>query len=143
MATRAATRVRAITVRVACAQLRARPLSEARLALREILDAIKNAKRLGADLLVLPECSYPAYVLLERQPYRRRIPSDTQALAAVQRQAARSRIDVCIGIARRGSNGLLRNEAVYIDARGRVVGSYAKCRLWNCRYWTRALARSG
>jgi predicted amidohydrolase len=101
------------------------------LALREILDAIKNAKRLGADLLVLPECSYPAYVLLERQPYRRRIPSDTQALAAVQRQAARSRIDVCIGIARRGSNGLLRNEAVYIDARGRVVGSYAKCRLWN------------
>ncbi|MBV8264418.1 MAG: carbon-nitrogen hydrolase family protein, partial [Candidatus Eremiobacteraeota bacterium] len=80
MVTKAATRVRTITVRVACAQLRARPLSLARLALREILDAIKNAKRAGADLVVLPECSYPAYVLLEREPFRRPIPSDTAAL---------------------------------------------------------------
>ncbi|MBV8204793.1 MAG: hypothetical protein JO195_07180 [Candidatus Eremiobacteraeota bacterium] len=136
MATKAATRVRTITVRVACAQLRARPLSLARLALREILDAIKNAKRAGADLVVLPECSYPAYVLLEREPFRRPIPSDTAALAAIRRTAARNRIDVCIGIARRGADGLLRNEAVYVDARGEIVGSYAKCRLWNFdRQW--------
>jgi predicted amidohydrolase len=131
MATKAAIRVRGITIRVACAQLQARALADARLALRDIIRAIGAAERLGADLVVLPECSYPAYVLLEREPYRRQIPSDTQALAAIRREAARRRIDVCVGIARRDRRGALRNEAVYVDASGRIVGSYAKCRLWN------------
>lgn len=131
MATSARTRVRGITLRVACAQLRARPLDDARAALRDVLRAISDAKGRGAALLVLPECSYPAYVLLERQPYRRNIASDVQALGAIQRAAAHNEIDVCVGIARRDPRGELRNEAVYIDATGRIAGSYAKCRLWN------------
>ena len=131
MATHAAKRVRAVTLRVACAQLRARPLRGARAALRDVLRAIGEAHRRGADLVVLPECSYPAYVLLEPDPYRRPIPSDVQALSAIAAQAARTHIDVCVGIARRDASGALRNEAVYIDASGRILGSYAKCRLWN------------
>ena len=133
MRTRAARRVRHITVRVACAQLAARPVAQARASLRDVLAAIRHAKRHDAELVVLPECSYPGYVLLDADPYRHDIPSDVAALAAVAKEARRLSIDVCIGIARR-SGGELRNEAVYIDAHGEQLCSYAKCRLWNFDY---------
>jgi len=138
MRTRAARRVRHITVRVACAQLAARPVAQARAALGDVLAAIRQAKRHKADLVVFPECSYPGYVLLDTNPYRHNIPSDAEALAAVAKEARRSSIDVCIGVARRAHGGVLRNEAVYIDARGNELCSYAKCRLWNFDYrWFR------
>ena len=138
MRTRAARRVRHITVRVACAQLAARPVAQARAALGDVLAAIRRAKRHDADLVVLPECSYPGYVLLDTNPYRHNIPSDAEALAAVAKEARRSSIDVCIGIARRAHGGALRNEAAYIDAQGEELCSYAKCRLWNFDYrWFR------
>ena len=124
-------RVPRITFRVACAQLAARPLARARAALRDVLQAIRTARRHGADLVVLPECSYPAYVLLDARPYRNGIPSEDEALGLIAREAARAKIDVCVGIAARGADGKLRNQAVYVDAHGRILGSYAKCRLWN------------
>lgn len=131
MSTRAARRVRGLTVRVACAQLQARPLELAPTALQDVLRAIRRAKALGAELVVLPECSYPGYVLLDADPYRKLIPSDGEALAAIAALARRMSIDVCVGIARRQPDGRLRNEAAYIDANGTLIGSYAKCRLWN------------
>lgn len=108
-------------------------MTEASAALRDVLAAIRHAKRHDAELVVLPECSYPGYVLLDADPYRHAIPSDDEALAAVAAEAKRSSIDVCIGIARR-SGTTLRNEAVYIDARGEELCAYAKCRLWNFDY---------
>lgn len=131
MSMRAARRVRQITVRVACAQLSARPVSSARAALADILQAMRQARRSGANLVVIPECSYPGYVLLDADPYRRAIPSDAAALGAIANQARRSSIDVAVGIARRHPDGRLRNAAVYIDASGAELCSYAKCRLWN------------
>ncbi len=131
MSARAARRVRGVTVRVACAQLSARPLADAAAALQDVLRSIRRAKALRADVVVLPECSYPGYVLLDAHPYRRGIPSDVAALQAIAALARRLSIDVCVGIARRHPGGELRNEAVYIDADGAQAGSYAKCRLWN------------
>jgi predicted amidohydrolase len=128
-----------VTVRVACAQLSALPLQRAPEALSQILAAIRTAKRNGADLVVLPECSYPGYVLLGSHPYRRGIPSDRAALAEISRQARRSRLAVVVGIARTHTDGWLRNQAVLLDSRGDEVGAYAKMRLWNFdRLWFRA-----
>ena len=131
MRIQAARRVRDITVRVACAQLAARPLSDARESLADILGAIRRARRERAQLVVFPECSYPGYVLLDGDPYRRAIPSDADALGAIAGEAKRGSIDVAVGIARRHADGSLRNAAVYIDARGEELCSYGKCRLWN------------
>jgi predicted amidohydrolase len=128
-----------VTVRVACAQLNALPLQRAREALSQILTAIRAAKRSGADLLVLPECSYPGYVLLGSYPYRGGIPSDRTALAEISRQAHRSKLAVVVGVARTQTDGRLRNEAVLLDSSGQEVGAYAKMRLWNFdRQWFRA-----
>lgn len=131
-------RVRDITLRVACAQLEAVPVFRAREALAQILRAVAQAGRAKAGLLVLPECSYPGYVLLDANPYRASIPSDGQALAAISRAARRARCAVAVGIARRRSSALF-NEAVLIDKDGVEIGGYDKTRLWNFdQHWFRS-----
>jgi len=119
-----------ITLRVACAQIKARPLYEAKAALQDILSAIRAAKRLRADLVVLPECSYPGYVLLDTNPYARHIPNAQEALGSIAGAAARHSIHVCVGIARPTASGL-QNQAVLIDDGGRELGSYSKSYLWS------------
>jgi len=122
--------VRPITVRVACVQLRARPASEAEHALHDALAGVTASAARGAQIAVLPECTYPGYVLLQRAlPGGER--AVDRALAAVATAARRHRIDVCIGVARRGDDGALRNESYYIDRDGDVVARYAKIFLWN------------
>ncbi|HLJ84988.1 MAG TPA: nitrilase-related carbon-nitrogen hydrolase [Candidatus Eremiobacteraceae bacterium] len=127
-----AKRVSRVTVRIACAQLVARPTAHARAALTDILAAVAAAGAESADFLVLPECAYPGYVLLAVDPYRKyRIPSAAQALAAVGDAARRASVNVIVGIARTGPAGALRNEAVLIDRSGAISGVYAKSHLWN------------
>lgn len=122
--------MRPITVRIACAQLAARPATAAREALADICAAVRSAAKLDAQLLVLPECSYPGYVLLTRNPYRHDVPSARDALISIARQARKSRLAIVVGIARPHLEGL-RNEAVLLDAAGQEIGAYAKTRLWN------------
>jgi predicted amidohydrolase len=120
-----------LTLNVACAQLRALPVQRAREALSQILAAIKRARRAGAEFLVLPECSYPGYVLLDPRPYGKDIPSDSQALAVISREVRRHKLTCVVGIARTYRAGTVRNEAVLLDHNGEEIGSYAKMRLWN------------
>src|SRR5579864_2867951 len=123
-------RVPRITLRVACAQLRARPLAQARAALDDMCSAIARAARARAQLVVLPECSYPGYVLLNEHPFERGIPSAEHALRRLGESAAHHEIIVCAGLARADRRGRLHNEAVLIDRDGRTVGTYAKNYLW-------------
>jgi predicted amidohydrolase len=122
--------VRPITVRIACVQLAARSVTQARGALDDALAGIAAAAALGAHIAVLPECTYPGYVLL-----RRETPGGAagveRALRDVRAAAVRAGIAVCIGVARRGDDGVLRNEAVFIDRRGAEIARYQKIFLWN------------
>ena len=125
-------RVSRVTVRIACAQLAARPLAHAREALTDILAAIAAAGEVSADFLVLPECSYPGYVLLTSDPYRSKaVPPAREAIARASEAARRARVNVVLGIARAGADGKLRNEALLLDRDGEIAGVYAKSHLWN------------
>ncbi|HXW76460.1 MAG TPA: carbon-nitrogen hydrolase family protein, partial [Candidatus Eremiobacteraceae bacterium] len=122
--------MRRITLRVACVQLRARPLPESAAALDDVVRGIRMAAARGAHIAVFPECSYPGYVLLRKDPYRSHDQPEA-ALRAVRRVAAREGVAVALGIARYDGGGRLRNEAVFIDRRGAEVARYAKFFLWN------------
>lgn len=125
-------RVSPVTVRVACAQLMARELVAAEAALEDVVGAIAAAGALGADVVVLPECSYPGYVLLGKNPYAgRAIPSSREATRRIGEAARRARINAAVGLANLGHGGVLRNDAVLFDRTGSVVGCYAKAHLWN------------
>ena len=125
-------RVSPVTVRIACAQLMARELAAAEAALDDVVGAIAAAGALGADVIVLPECSYPGYVLLGKNPYAgRAIPPPREAMRRIGEAARRAHINAAVGLANFGPGGVLRNEAVLFDRTGNVVGSYAKAHLWN------------
>ncbi|PZS16076.1 MAG: hypothetical protein DLM57_11310 [Pseudonocardiales bacterium] len=52
-----------VEITVAAVQLRARGIEDADLALEEALAAVEQAADLGASPVVLPECTWPGYVL--------------------------------------------------------------------------------
>lgn len=54
-------------LRVGAVQLAARDRDQADLALVEALAAVDNAASSGAQLAVLPECTWPAYLLEARR----------------------------------------------------------------------------
>src|ERR1700681_4922230 len=125
-------RVSLVTVRVACAQLLARELDAAASSLEDVIGAIAAAGALGADIVVLPECAYPGYVLLDGDPYARRsIPGPDEALRRIGAAARRARVNVAVGIANVGPDRRIRNEAVLLDRSGAIAGRYAKAHLWN------------
>lgn len=116
--------------RIALAQLVARELADASLALDEALDAVRQAGAAGADLCVLPEGTYPGYVLGSVEAGRAALragPDPTAALGAAARDAE---IQVIAGLVLPEGEGLL-NAAVHFDRLGRVRNRVAKRFLWH------------
>ena len=127
--------MRPVTVRIACVQLAARPVGEADEALADAVGGIAAGAAHGAHVVVLPECTYPGYVLLRRTVPGGRAALE-RALRSVAEAARRAGVAVCIGSARYDAHGRLRNEATYFDRRGDEVARYAKMYLWNFdRLW--------
>lgn len=114
----------------ACAQLQARDLSEADQALEEALAAVDEAARAGADLVLLPECTYPGYFLADLPAHRHRLRPQQEVLEAFARQARDRRIHVAVGLALE-TGGVLRNSLVLFDRTGRLLCTAEKQFLWH------------
>jgi predicted amidohydrolase len=117
-------------MRIAVAQLRARDLRDAPAALEEAVAAVAEAGRAGADLCVLPEATYPAYVLGSAAAARAVVAAGPDPLVAFADAARRARCAVVVGLALEGPRGL-ENAAVLIDAVGAVRARTAKRFLWH------------
>jgi predicted amidohydrolase len=119
-------------MRIACAQLEARDLSDAPTALEEALAAVAAAGRAGAQLCVLPEATYPAYVLGSAAAARHVIAAGPDPLAAFADAARQAGCAVVVGLVLEaaGERGL-ENAAVLIDATGTVRSRTAKRFLWH------------
>jgi predicted amidohydrolase len=119
------------TIRVAAAQLPAFRLSAAHEALIAIEQAMAAAAKQRVQLLVLPECAYPAYVLGSEQAYRH---ADTMGgenfVRRLRELAAHHRLHVVCGFVDDSVPGKLFNAAVVIDADGDERGRHRKLFLW-------------
>jgi predicted amidohydrolase len=115
-------------VRIACVQLRARDVADADAALEEAVEAATEAAR-DADLVVLPEATYPGYVLHEAGPYLdpRWFERGRAAFAEV---AATSEAWIAVGLIRPQDDTVL-NSAVLFDPRGEVAGVSDKAFMWH------------
>jgi predicted amidohydrolase len=119
-------------IRVACAQLAARSIQESERALAEALEAINEAARSGADLVVLPECTYPAYVLAPVEPPPTLRPDEE--IRQVFADAAEShQLSVAVGLAEGygGRGRASRNVALLFDQHGNERMRVAKQFLWD------------
>ena len=120
------------TTRVALCQVPARGLEDASLALEDILAALDQAGEAGAQLVALPECSYPAYYVGGRDPYAfpgvRPFDEVTAMLAG---RARRYGYWLAAGLARPRAGGRLSNSGVVFGPDGVVRGAYDKSFLWH------------
>ncbi|MCK4658650.1 MAG: hypothetical protein KAV82_03935 [Phycisphaerae bacterium] len=117
-------------MKVAAAQLPASKLTDPAAALANIHRAIDQAAEQGAELLVLPECAYPAYYLGSVEAYHAATVVDNATfIADLSERARRHAMHVVCGfVEKRGET--LANAAVAIDDRGKVLGIYRKTFLW-------------
>ena len=95
---------------------------------------IARAAREGAELALLPECTWPAYYIESVTRYfaarSNGMPGPDEFLGWMRAAAIREHIAVCVGyVAERG--GGLSNEVALISAVGELLGTHAKCFLWD------------
>lgn len=119
------------TITVAAGQIQARLMNEAPATLEAIGLAIRRAADKRVDLLVLPECAYPAYLLGSITSYRagEHLRSE-EFVAWLAAQARQHRLHLVCGFVEETAQAVF-NSAVLLDDRGREVGRARKRFLWN------------
>jgi predicted amidohydrolase len=120
--------VRLVTrsIRVAALQLRAHDRADFASRTAAIVAAVEDASA-GAELVVLPESTFPAYVLGDAQIDH---PAVEAALERLRELSRRTRTVVVAGVAMRAGSSLV-NAAVVIDRDGSIAGRAEKLFLWH------------
>lgn len=126
-------------VRVAAVQLAAESFARADAALAAALAGVTAAAEQGAELIVLPECSWPSYVIgsswQARWPH---LPPVDDVLGAFSTAAREADAVLVAGLAVPEA-GQLCNRAVVWERDGRVLGHVDKRFLWDFdQRWFRA-----
>lgn len=120
-------------MRIAVAQAPGTTLAAWRETWRQIDDLLTEAARQRAELVVLPECVWPAYCLGSRAAWQNARAADLPAPSAfVQHLQTRARdldLAICAGFVEEGG-GELFNAAALIARDGRLLGQRSKCFLW-------------
>ena len=119
---------------VALLQLAAVDLAAHERGWQELLRRLDQAGETGADLLVLPEASYPAYFLGSREAYEAaNVLPDAAVEQALSERARRFGSWIAAGLVQRSSvpGGALRNVAVLFDPDGNVAARHVKRFLWH------------
>lgn len=120
--------------RIAVVQLCGAPLERWRKTQELVTDLVCRAAAERAEIVVLPECVWPAYNIGSKQAFFRAraegLPGAQVFLDGLRRLAKRERIAICAGyIAEREER--LFNAACLISTAGELLGSYHKCFLWD------------
>lgn len=118
------------TLRVAVAQQQARTLAEAPAALGACRSLVAEATGQGADVVVLPEGAYPAYVLGSAEAGRAALAAGPDPLETFGALAREHRVTLVAGLVLDSPEGLV-NAAVTFGPDGGVLGRTSKRFLWH------------
>ncbi|NLG78276.1 MAG: carbon-nitrogen hydrolase family protein [Firmicutes bacterium] len=116
---------------VCCVQLNAYPLDRAEEGLAHALEMVDEAATTKPDLMVLPECTYPAYYLSGWPSRRASLRPTSEVLALFAEKAKRYGCYLAVGMAEESSDGNTYNAGFLLDSGGKLVGSARKQFLWH------------
>ena len=120
-------------LKVACVQISAYDLAHAEAGLLHALEMIDVAGQGGAELIVLPECTYPAYFLRGESEYAQAgLRSWNEIIALFGDKAREHGCHLVVGLAHRGEDACcLLNAAILFGPDGEIIGSTNKSFLWH------------
>lgn len=120
-------------VRIAIAQSPGTRLDQWRETRALIQELIRQAAGQQAQLVVLPECVWPAYAIGSRQAYddarAAGLPPPSEFLAEISQTARDLALRVCVGYIEEHA-GRLYNTAALFGPDGVLCGTHRKCFLW-------------
>lgn len=117
---------------IACCQLRALDLEDAEINLKTILSLLDEAGEQRANLVILPECSYPAYYVKSQSPYSAPgVQSYDEICKLLGQKARQYGYWLVAGLAVPEKNGALTNSGIVFDPSGNQCGRYDKTFLWH------------
>lgn len=118
--------------RVGLCQIPAHPIERAEDNWAAALAALDEAGRQGAQLVGLPECSYPAYYVRDARPYERPgVRPFSEVTATLAERCRRWGYWLAAGLAVPHADGTLTNSGLVFDPRGEIRGRYDKSFLWH------------
>jgi len=121
-------------LKVACLQVRAREYNDRYENKENILRMIDKAADTHPQLMVLPECVYPAYYispLIVKNPFEFQR-STIELITEVKARAKLYKCYIAIGIVEADiANNILYNSALLINPEGKEVGRFRKSYLWH------------
>jgi len=116
---------------VAAGQTQSRLMNEASATLESVAELIREAARQRAQLLVLPECAYPAYLLGSAVSYRTgEHLSSRQYVEWLGAQAAEFHLHIVSGFVEDTGQALF-NSAILLGPDGSILGTVRKRFLWH------------
>ncbi len=120
-------------MRIACCQLEAKTMETSPMVWPALQKQADIATEGGADLLVFPEISYPAYSLVSRE---RHFDEDVERSDAVLRRysdiARRAASWIVAGFVEESEDGHLYNSAALFDRTGQLCDVARKQVMWDC-----------
>jgi len=124
-------------LRIAIGQTPGNDLNEWPRVLEIVENLIRRAAGENADLILLPECVWPAYFIHSPATFLAArdagMPSHEWFVAKLTTWARTQRIAICAGyVSQHGDR--LRNTAALISDAGELLGTYDKCFLWDFDY---------
>lgn len=118
-------------MKLALIQMHTEPVSQHRTTAMRIGDLIRKASEGRPDLIVLPECAYPSYMLYsDPEAWKAAQANTDDLLAQVGQLAAEHNVYIVMGIALQEGE-VLYNAAVVWDREGREINRARKSNLWH------------
>lgn len=118
--------------RIALCQVRAHDLEDAEANLQNLLRALDEAGEAGAQLVGLPESSYPAYYLRDTNPYDRPgVRPFAEVCGLLAGKAKQHCYWLAVGVAVPHGDGKLTNSALVFGPDGSQHGQFDKSFLWH------------
>ena len=118
-------------MKVACVQQQARAVWEYLEAKKDIFGYIDEAGKAGTDLLLIPECAYPAYfVAIDDNEFEKAMSLQDEILAGIKERAEKYGMYIAIGLVYR-EGGKTYNAGLLFDDKGQLINKAYKSNHWH------------
>jgi len=119
-------------MRIACVQMKAPELTFFERTYSQILELLGEALKPGVDLVVFPECTWPAYFIdpLESQVLEEALSLNGQLIESICHKARENSSYVALGLIGK-EEGKISNDGILVDPSGKVILRASKMNLWH------------
>lgn len=118
-------------MRIALIQMKANDIKDYEKCAEHILKMINYAAEKKPDMVLLPECAYPGYIIDDKESLKKALEKEESFLEKLKSAAKEKKTYIAIGMVTE-EEGKTENSAVVINKEGNIVYKHVKSNMWHC-----------